>query len=114
MDDLVVPIFLIARAEGPRRAAMAEQILPLALPGPASQRLAVAAISADRSTRRQAVAEQHMVEEAVRASAGDAITAPDELRPFPALFQAFSRLPADVQAAIFPPLNNPKKGSVAS
>jgi hypothetical protein len=113
MDDLV-PIFLIARAEEPRRTAMAKQILPLALPGPKSQVLAVAAISADRSTRLQALADQHMVEEAVKASAGEAITEPDELRPFPTLFQAFSRLPADVQAAIFPPRNDSKKGSTAS
>jgi hypothetical protein len=96
-----------------RRAAIAEQILPLALPGPASQRLAVALINADRSTRRQAIAEQRMVEEAVTASGGR-LAKPDDLLPFPTLHQAFGRLPADVQATIFKPREDPKKGSAAS
>jgi hypothetical protein len=96
-----------------RRAEIAEQILPLALPGPASQRLVVALINADRSTRRQAIAEQRMVEEAVTASGGR-LTKPDDLLPFPTLHQAFSRLPADVEAAIFKPREDPKKGSAAS
>ena len=62
----------------------------------------MAAISADRSTRRQAITEQRMVEEAVKASGGN-LAGPDDLVPFPTLHQAFSRLPADVQAAIFKP-----------
>jgi hypothetical protein len=106
-------IFGGSGAARPRQAAIAEQILPLALPGPAAQRLAVALINADRSTRRQAIAEQRMVEEAVTASGGR-LTKPDDLLPFPTLHQAFSRLPADVQAAIFKPREDPKKGSAAS
>ncbi len=111
---LTLPIFLIARAERGRQRAIVQRLLLAALPGTKSEVLAVAAISADRSTRLQALADQHMVEEAVKASAGAAITERDELRAFPTLFEAFSRLPADVQAAIFPRCNDPKKGSVAS
>jgi len=97
--DWLLPFFVIANVPRASRAALAEQILPVALPGPASQRLALAAISAERQLKRQAAAEQHLVEEAITAGGLKKAT---DLAAFPALDAAFKRLPPGVQAALFP------------
>jgi hypothetical protein len=81
------------------RAALVEQLLPMALPGP-SQRLAFAAIGAEQQFKRQARTEQELVVEAIAAA--DFQTA-DALNEFPALLAAFKRLPVAVQSTIFPP-----------
>jgi len=99
MDDWIIPFFFIDRVPRSQRAAVAEQLLPVALPGPSSQRLAVAAIRAEQQARRQAVEERNIVEEAVRVAG---ITDADDLnKRWPEHFRAFSRLTPDVQAEIF-------------
>jgi len=97
--DWLLPMFVISRVPKPSRAALAEQLLPMALPGPSSQRLALAAIGAERQLKRQALTEQRLVEDAIRAAK---FTAAAQLAPFPALDGAFKRLPVAVQSAIFP------------
>jgi hypothetical protein len=96
--DWLLPLFVISRVPKPSRAALAEQLLPIALPGPSSQRLALAAIGAERQLKRQALTEQRLVEEAIKAGK---FTSPADLVSFPALELAFKRLPVPVQTVIF-------------
>ena len=96
--DWLLPLFVISRVPKPSRAALAEQLLPIALPGPSSQRLALAAIGAERQLKRQALTEQRLVEEAIKAGK---FTSAADLASFPALELAFKRLPKPVQTVIF-------------
>jgi|SRR5882724_377266 len=109
--DWIIPLLVIDRVPRSQRAAIAEQLLPVALPGPSSQRLVVAAIAAEQQAKRQAVVERNMVREAVTAAN---IKDADELATrCPELFQAFTRLPPDAQAEIFPVEDSTAKLPVA-
>jgi hypothetical protein len=98
--DWLLPMLIIRRTPKSRRAVIAEQLLPILLPGPAAQRLAIAAITAERQGRRQALADKAVVSEAVEALEIDART--DLEKKFPSLHQAFKRLTPEVQELILP------------
>jgi hypothetical protein len=96
--DWIIPLLVIDGVPRLQRAAIAEQLLTVALPGPSSQRLAVAAIAAEQQAKRQIVVERNMVQEAVRAAH---IRDPQMLeQECPELSRAFTALPPDVQAEI--------------
>lgn len=97
--DWIIPLLVIDRVPRSQRAAIAEQLLPVALPGPSSQRLAVAAITAEQQARRQTLVERNMVEEAVKAA--EIPNASELAKRCPELHRAFTRLPPDLQAQIF-------------
>lgn len=97
--EWLLPLLMLSRGPGKRNGALAEQLLPHVLPGAPAQRIAFAAISAERQLARQALAERQLVEEAVAAGK---FGNPSDLERFPALKLAFSRLPADVQARLLP------------
>lgn len=97
--EWLLPMFVIATAPKPRRAALAEQILLAGIPGPPAQRLAIAAIGADQQVRRQALAEEQMLAEAVTALK---LTKPDDLDKLPTFKAAYNRLPAARQKLVFP------------
>jgi hypothetical protein len=98
--DWIIPLLVIDQASRSQRAAIAEQLLPLALPGPSSQRLAMAAMAAEQQAKRQALADRNMVQEAVSASHIE--DAADLANKCPELYRAFTRLTPEVQAEIFP------------
>ncbi len=109
--DWLIPLLVISRLPRQRRAEVTEQLLPLALPGPASNRLAFAALAADRQVRRQAQVETQVVKEAVSAAG---FTQASDLAPFPGLNAAFNRLDAVTQADVFVSAGNaPSGGGVA-
>lgn len=96
--DWIIPLLVIDKVPRSQRAAVAEQLLPVALPGPSSQRLAFAAINAEQQARRQVAVDRGLVEEAVRAmNIADAA----ELAKLPEHHRAFNRLPPEVQAQVF-------------
>lgn len=97
MDGLL-PLILLAGLGKPNQKALFAQILPAAIPGPSTQRLAVAIVSAQEQIKSQARTEQSLVEEAIRA--GELASAAD-LAPYPALNAAFNRLPLAAQSAVF-------------
>lgn len=99
--EWLLPMFLIATAPKPRRAALAEQILLAGIPGPPAQRLAIAAIGADQQIKRQALAEEQLLAEAVKALK---LKSPDDLvaEKYPTLRAAFNRLPVARQKLVFP------------
>jgi hypothetical protein len=97
--DWIIPLLVIDKVPRSQRAAVAEQLLPVALPGSSSQRLAIAAITAEQQVKRQTLVERNMVEEAVKAAA---IPNADELaKRCPEIHRAFTRLPPELQAQIF-------------
>jgi hypothetical protein len=95
----LLPILVMSGMPKTMRPALAEQLLPMTLPGPRSQQLAFAAITVDRQLKRQALNEQRLVEDAIKAGAFKKVA---ELDKFPALAAAFKRLPAAVQSALLP------------
>lgn len=96
--EWLIPLLMMSSVSRERRGAAVEQLLPLALPGPAVNRIALAAITTERLLQRQAQAEQQMLEEAVQAGK---IADAAALGQFPALSAAFTRLPAAAQAKLF-------------
>ena len=107
--DVLASVVLLTVVKKANRARLAEQLLPIALPGSTSQRLAVAAITAEQQLERQALTEQLIVKEAITAAEFEDAAA---LAPFPALEAAFRRLPAAVQAVIFSASPSPDDGDV--
>jgi hypothetical protein len=97
--DVLATVVLFAVVKKQNRARLAEQLLPVALPGSTSQRLAIAAITAEQQLERQARTEQSIVEDAISAAHFENV---DALAEFPALQAAFRRLPAARQAVLFP------------
>lgn len=97
--DWIIPLLVIDKVPRSQRAAVAEQLLPVALPGSSSQRLAVAAITAEQQVKRQTTAERNMVEEAVKAAGIESAT--ELASSCPELHRAFTRLPPELQAQIF-------------
>jgi len=97
--DWIIPLLVIDKVPRSQRAAVAEQLLPVALPGSSSQRLAVAAITAEQNVKRQTLVERNMVDEAVRAA--EISTAAELARQCPEIHRAFTRLPPELQAQIF-------------
>lgn len=97
--DWLLPFFLISNVPRANRGALVEQILPVALPGPPAQRLALAAITAEQQLRRQAATNRQILEDAIKAGGMKVAT---DLAKFPALDAAFKGLPAADQAALFP------------
>jgi hypothetical protein len=99
--DWIIPLLMIEQVPRSQRAAVAEQLLPAALPGSSSQRLAIAAITAEQQIKRQTGIERNMISEAVKAAA---IPTADELaKRCPEIHRAFTRLPPELQANIFEP-----------
>jgi hypothetical protein len=97
--DWIIPLLVIDKIPRSQRAAVAEQLFPAALPGSSSQRLAVAAITAEQQVKRQIRIERTIVEEAVREAA---IPSAAELaRRCPEIHRAFTRLPPEQQSQIF-------------
>lgn len=107
--DWIIPLLVIDKVPRSQRAAVAEQLLPVALPGSSSQRLAVAAITAEQNVKRQMLIERNMVEEAVKAAAIP--NAAELAKQCPEIHRAFTRLPPDLQAQIFD--NNAGKPGLA-
>lgn len=100
--DWIIPLLVIDKVPRSQRAAVAEQLLPAALPGSSSQRLAVAAITAEQQVKRQIGIERNMISEAVKAAG---IQSADELaKRCPEIHRAFTRLPPELQANIFEPV----------
>ena len=96
--DWIIPLLMIEQVPRSQRAAVAEQLLPAALPGSSSQRLAFAAITAEQQVKRQIGIDRNMISEAVKAAA---IPTADELaKRCPEIHRAFTRLPPDLQAQI--------------
>jgi hypothetical protein len=106
--DVLATVVLFTVVKKQHRARLAEQLLPVALPGSTSQRLAIAAITAEQQLERQALTEQGIVEDAINAASFENLEA---LEAFPALQAAFRRLPAARQAVLFPP-TSPTDGDV--
>lgn len=96
--DWLLPLLVIEGVPKASRAALVEQLLPVALPGPSSQRFALVAIGAERQLKRQALNEQRLVEEVIKIGK---FTEPKQFETFPALTLAFKRLPVAVQSAVF-------------
>jgi hypothetical protein len=96
--EWLIPALVITSAPRSQRAALTEQLIPVALSGPSSVRLTVAAINAERQLARQANADEQVMRDAVRAG----VTA-DTLATFPALQNLFNGLSDEVKATIFPP-----------
>lgn len=96
--EWLLPMIVMSGVPKARRAALVEQLLPMALPGPRAQTLALAAMSAEQQMKRQAQAEQQLLEAAIEAGG---IKTTEELEKFPVLYAAFTRLPAATQTAIF-------------
>jgi hypothetical protein len=98
---------MIRNVDKARRAEFAERLLPMALPGPSSQRFAFAAISVEGQIRRQALTEQRLVDDAIKAGAKN-IKSPADFDTFfanaPAVDAAFKRQPVAVQTALEQPL----------
>lgn len=107
--DWIIPLLVIDKVPRSQRAAVAEQLLPVALPGSSSQRLAVAAITAEQNVKRQIAIERNMVEEAVKAA--EIPNAAELAKQCPEIHRAFTRLPPDLQAQIFD--NNAGKPGLA-
>jgi hypothetical protein len=100
--DWIIPLLMIEQVPRSQRAAVAEQLLPVALPGSSSQRLAFAAITAEQQVKRQIGIDRSMISEAVKAAA---IPTADELaKRCPEIHRAFTRLPPELQANIFEPI----------
>ena len=96
--DWIIPLLMIEQVPRSQRAAVAEQLLPAALPGSSSQRLAIAAITAEQQVKRQIGIDRNMIGEAVKAAA---IPSADELaKRCPEIHRAFTRLPPELQAQI--------------
>lgn len=96
--DWIIPLLMIEQVPRSQRAAVAEQLLPAALPGSSSQRLAIAAVTAEQQVKRQIGIDRNMISEAVKAAA---IPSADELaKRCPEIHRAFTRLPPDLQAQI--------------
>ena len=96
--DWIIPLLMIEQVPRSQRAAVAQQLLPAALPGPSSQRLAIAAITAEQQVKRQIGIDRNMISEAVKAAA---IPTADELaKRCPEIHRAFTRLPPELQAQI--------------
>lgn len=96
--DWLIPLLVIDKLPRSQRAAVAEQLLPVALPGSSSQRLAIAAITAEQQIRRENLADKSLVQEVVdNANVKDA---QDLARAFPQVNRAFTRLPPALQAQI--------------
>ena len=94
--DWIIPLLMIEQVPRSQRAAVAEQLLPAALPGSSSQRLAIAAITAEQQVNRQIGIDRNMISEAVKAAA---IPSADELaKRCPEIHKAFTRLPPELQA----------------
>jgi hypothetical protein len=109
--DVLASVVLLTVVKKENRARLVEQLLPVTLPGSTSQRLAIAAITAEQQLERQALTEQLIVRDAITAAA---FTEPAALAPFPALEAAFRRLPAALQAVIFSASPGPGDGDVDS
>lgn len=96
-----LPILTLLLMDLPKeqRKQVAEQLLPFAIPGGASQ-MTFAAITAERQVKKQAQLEERLVEEAITAGS---IRTPEALANFPALQSAFNRLPVATRTRIIPP-----------
>jgi hypothetical protein len=90
---------MLLAGDKPNQKALLAQILPAVLPGPPTQRMAIAAITAREQIRKQAQTEQGVVLDAIKA--GGFKTA-EELGKYPAIEAAFKRLPPAVQSTAFP------------
>ncbi len=99
MDGLLLPMILLAGGDTPNQKALFKHILPAMIPGSVSQRLVIASLAAKKEIKAQAEIEEGVVRDAIHAAD---FKRPDELKEFPALDAAFSRLPASVQADLFP------------
>lgn len=90
---MTLPIFLLLTGN-----KNADAMLPFAIPGSETTRMAFAMINADRQAKKQAAAEERIVEDAFKAAN---IKSPTELGTnFPALSAAFNKLPAASQKRI--------------
>jgi hypothetical protein len=96
--EWLIPALVIAGAPRSQRAALTEQLIPVALSGPSSLRLTFAAINAERQLARQATLDEQVMRDAVSAG----VTA-ETLATFPALQNLFNGLSDEVKATIFPP-----------
>jgi hypothetical protein len=102
--DWLIPFLVISDTPRPRRRDLTERLLPAAFPGADGQRLAVAAMVADRQVRRQGQVEEQMVREAVATGAFRSVEHLAEQAP--AIHAAYQRLPPAVQATIQFPARN--------
>lgn len=83
-----------------QRHAVLGQLLPLAIPGSSSQRLAFAAITAEEQVRRAAVQDRNLIEEVVATTEVD--DAAELQQRFPEVYARFTALRPELQAQIFP------------
>lgn len=98
--DSAIPLLVISGMPKQLRSEFTEQLVLMALPTPAGQRLTFAALAAERQVRRQARVDQQMVEEAIKN--GSFKDPADLAEKAPALSAAFNKLDAAVQAVLFP------------
>ena len=96
--EWLIPAFVIFSAPRSQRAALTEQLIPVALSGPSSLRLTFAAINAEQQLARQATADEQVMRDAVSLGVTE-----QTLATFPALQNLFNGLSDEVKATIFPP-----------
>ncbi|HEX7283508.1 MAG TPA: hypothetical protein VF239_15735 [Vicinamibacterales bacterium] len=108
MDGLLLPMILLTAGDKPNQKALLSQILPVLMPGPRDQKLAVAAFTARDRIRQQARDEQSIVLEAIEAGGFENAAA---FEKYPAFTAAFKRLPPAVQATAFKRTPPPEEGA---
>ena len=100
MDPNLLSPLLLFSGSKQRMADIITGALPAALPGQPGQRFALAALVAERELKRQEQAEQEIIRQVVEV---DEIQDSAALaNKFPVLHAVFVKLPAAVQASIFP------------
>jgi hypothetical protein len=100
MTNELFALFFLDRLSGPQRRSVFNQILPSMIPGPSSQRLVFATITAEQQVKRAALEDRNVIEEVVKETeVQDAV----ELQArFPKLHARFTALTPELQAQIFP------------
>jgi hypothetical protein len=98
----LLPLLARGGSQQQRLEEFTRRLLPMALPGPAGQRLAFAAITVDQQIKREQRVQLELVKEAVKAGGFKDITELTAAAPTTANIVA--GLGAADQAAIFQPL----------
>ena len=107
MDGLLLPMILLTAGDKPNQKALLSQILPVLMPGPRDQKLAVAAFTARDRIRQQEQTEQRIVLEAIDAGKFESAAA---FEKYPAFTAAFKRLPPALQSTAFQRTPPPEEG----
>ena len=109
MDPNLLIMLLLFGGAQEHTADIVKRTLPVALPGPAGQRFALAAFVADKELKRQDEEDKQIIQEVINA---DSITDEAALKAkSETLHAVFTRLPASVQQSIAFFREKPAEGS---